>query len=220
MWSVISVGLALLINFYSPEIPKNKKWIKSDCEKNIIITGFPYEYFKGEILTDEMLKFRIRLIYIPLMIYITVIFSTGSIVSPILLQTSLFSTTTSIENLVPNQLNSETNQQEFLINLRGGENSNLSEIIIRILLVWTMGNNFKSTDAFQGKMNPPNFVNQAQPIGRHRFVPRPRWQENEMNPGHEICRPRKNVLSLDQLANSLSSEYEQFQSKYVSESLL
>ena len=58
---IISVGLALVINFYTPEIPKNMKPIE-----NPKIKGFPYQYFKGEVLTDEMVKYCIRVIYITL----------------------------------------------------------------------------------------------------------------------------------------------------------
>jgi hypothetical protein len=41
MWTLISVGLALVINFYSREIPENKKLIKNNSAKNKIIKGFP-----------------------------------------------------------------------------------------------------------------------------------------------------------------------------------
>lgn len=77
MWTLISVSLAAIINFYSPEIRETQKGIKT---KNKIITGFPYQYFEGEVLTEEMIEFRIRLIYISFMIYITVIFSVSPIV--------------------------------------------------------------------------------------------------------------------------------------------
>ncbi len=43
MWTLISVVLAMLINFYSPEIRENKKSIKKNYAKNKIITGFPYQ---------------------------------------------------------------------------------------------------------------------------------------------------------------------------------
>lgn len=57
MWTSISVGLALIINFYSPELQENKKFSKKITQQ--VITGFPYQYFKDEVLTDEMVKFRI-----------------------------------------------------------------------------------------------------------------------------------------------------------------
>jgi hypothetical protein len=115
MWTLISVSLALVINFYSPEIPENKKSIKNNYAKNKIITGFPYQYFKGEVLTDEMVEFRIRVIYMSFMIYITVTFSVGPMVGPIVGQDTFTSTVTSIERLIPNQLDSQTNQQELLL---------------------------------------------------------------------------------------------------------
>jgi hypothetical protein len=70
MWTFISVSLVLVINFYTPEIPKNNNLIKNNYAKNKIIKGFPYQYFKGKVLTDEMREFRIRVIYIFFMIYI------------------------------------------------------------------------------------------------------------------------------------------------------
>jgi hypothetical protein len=99
-------------SFYSPE---NKKSIKNNYAKNKIITGFPYQYFKGEVLTDEMVEFRIRVIYMSFMIYITVTFSVGPMVGPIVGQDTFTSTVTSIERLIPNQLDSQTNQQELLL---------------------------------------------------------------------------------------------------------
>ena len=49
----------LVINFFAPEIPKNMKSIE-----NPRIKGFPYQYFKREVLTDEVVEYRIRVIYI------------------------------------------------------------------------------------------------------------------------------------------------------------
>ena len=90
MWTFISVSLALVINFYTPDIPENNKSIK--IQK---IKSFPYQYFKGEVLTDEMVEFRVRVIYISFMIYITVTFSVGPMVSPIVGQAVFTSTPTS-----------------------------------------------------------------------------------------------------------------------------
>lgn len=52
MWTFISVGLGLVITSCSPKIPENKKCIKKDYEKNKITRGYPYQYIKGEILTQ------------------------------------------------------------------------------------------------------------------------------------------------------------------------
>ena len=94
-----------------------------------------------------MVEFRIGLIYISFMIYITVTFSVGPMVGPIVGQATFISTATSIERLIPNQLDSQTNQQELLLDLRGG-GSDFSEFIIRILLIWTMSKNSKLTEGF------------------------------------------------------------------------
>ena len=200
MWTLISVSLALVINFYSPEIPKNKKSIRNNYPKNKIITSFPYQYFEGEVLTDEMVEFRIRLIYISFMIFITVTFS----VSPIVGQATFSSTPTSVERLSSKQLDYQTNQQELLLDLRGG-GSDLSAFIIRILLLLTMAQNPKPTDGFQPK---PRI---HQHFGRQEHVqPNPRiaskLQENPVdknNPGQGSCRS-SNHLYMDKFANSRS----------------
>ena len=65
LWTCISVLLALGINFYIPEISKNNKSIvinKTYYQR----TGFPSQYFAGEVLTDEEGNYRIRLISISL----------------------------------------------------------------------------------------------------------------------------------------------------------
>lgn len=42
MWTTMSILSALVINFYSPEIPENKKSI---VENNYLQIGFPFQYF-------------------------------------------------------------------------------------------------------------------------------------------------------------------------------
>ena len=101
MQTLIFVGLALIINFYTPEISETKKSIKNNYTENKIIRGFPYQYFKKEVLTDEMVESRIELIYI--IIYITFTFYVGSMVDPTIEQTRFVSTPTSIERLIPNR---------------------------------------------------------------------------------------------------------------------
>lgn len=139
MWTLISVSLALVINFYSPEIPENKKSIK---------------------------------------------------------------------------------KQELLLDLRGGGGNDLSEFIIRILLIWTMSQNYKPTKGFQPKpINHQHFGRQGHVQPNPRIAPK--LQENPVdrnNLGQVNCRS-SNHPSMDKLANSLSPEYSEFQSKYYSESL-
>ena len=215
MWTLIPVGLALIINFYSPEIPENNESIKKNYTKNKIITGFPYQYFKGELLTDEMVEFRIGLIYISFMIYITVTFSVGPMVGPIVGQAIFISPPTSIERLIPNELDSQTNQQELLVDLRGRDLTPLTKVLLRIFLVWVMQDITTTTEGFSS----PGFghLSKAEPSPRIA----PKLQENPVvrnNPGQGSCRS-SNHLSMDKLANSLSPEYSEFQSKYYSESL-
>lgn len=97
-------------------------------------------------------------------------------VSPIVGQATFSSTPTSIERLSPNQLDYQTNQQELLLDLRGGGND-LSEFIIRILLIWTMSQNYKPTKGFQPKpINHQHFGRQGHVQPNPRIAPK--LQEN------------------------------------------
>lgn len=66
---------------------------------------FPYYYLGEEVLTDEQVNYRIRLIKISLIMYFTsacfVVPTLGSVVEQIVLPV----TPTSIERLIPNQSN-------------------------------------------------------------------------------------------------------------------
>jgi hypothetical protein len=62
---LISVSLALIINFYSPEITKNTKSMGIIINKeNYQQIGFPYQYFQGEFLSEDDAKYRLRMIFI------------------------------------------------------------------------------------------------------------------------------------------------------------
>ena len=79
----------------------------------------------------------------------------------------------------PNQLDYQTNQQELLLDVRGG-GSDLSEFIIRIFLIWTISQNSKPTTGFQ-----PKTINH-QHFGRQGHVPpnpriAPKLQENPVD---------------------------------------
>ena len=210
----------MIINFYSPEIPETKKSVKNDSTHHII-KGFPYQYFKKEVLTDKMVEYRVKRIYISFMIYSIFTFSLGSTVSTILQHATIISLATSIEKLIPNQLNSQTDQQELLIDLREGESnfSSFAEVIIRIILILTMSENSKLTERFPTKgINYQHLGHQGHANGRTV----PKLQENPVNrnnPGRQTSYRSSNHPSLDELSNSLSPEYSQFQSKYHTESL-
>lgn len=59
MWQFVSISLALIIHFTSQAIkgknPNHILQIEKQNEKSR--RGFPYQYFKGKILTDEMVQF-------------------------------------------------------------------------------------------------------------------------------------------------------------------
>ena len=43
MWMIIFISTDLLINFYSPTIPENKKSIENNYLKNRVVRGYSYE---------------------------------------------------------------------------------------------------------------------------------------------------------------------------------
>lgn len=145
------------------------------------------------------------------MVYITVTFSVGPMVGPIVEQAVFTSPPTSIERLIPNQLDSLINHQELVLNLRGGE-TGLSEFIIRILLIWTMSKNSKPTESFQPK---PNIHQHFERQGYVQPNPRiaPKLQENPFDINN-LRQGNCNHPSMNELANSLSPEYSEFQSTY------
>lgn len=127
MWTIISLFCALGINFAIPFIPENHKFIKTD---NYLQIGFPFNYYEGENLTDEEVNYRIRVIYISSFISLTVIFT----LAPIGKDTEKFFLVSPepIEKLVTKS--SSNVQEKILLDVRGGS-SNISEFIIKILLI-------------------------------------------------------------------------------------
>ena len=210
MWTIISILFALGINFSIPPIPESKKYIKTDSYLQI---GFPFNYYEGENLTDEELNYRIKVIYVNCFTYLTITFT----LVPVTAQAIVPFPVASIERSVTRGFC--TAQEELLLDLRGGGND-LSELIIKILLIWTMSKNSKPTEGLQPKpMNNQHFGRQGHIQPNPRIAPK--LQENPVdrnNLGQGSCRSSNN-LSLDKLANSLSPEYSEFQSKYYSESL-
>lgn len=63
----------------------------------------PYQYFEGEVLTDEMVSDRIRLIYMSVLIGMMVPSSVSPTVTPSVGQTRFPSTSTVVERPTPNQ---------------------------------------------------------------------------------------------------------------------
>jgi hypothetical protein len=78
MWEIFSILSALIINFYSPKINNS---VNNDAE---LIRSFPFQYYEGEILTDDQVKYRLRIIYINYLMFITVSFSSFSVLGPII----------------------------------------------------------------------------------------------------------------------------------------
>ena len=219
MWIFISVLLALGINFYVPEISKNNKSIvinKKYDEQYYQQIGLPYQYFEGEVLTDEEVNYRINLIYISFMMYFTVTFSVVPTLGPVVEQVLWPLAPTCVEKSIPNQLDFQTAQEQLLLDLRGGE-SDISEFIIRILLIWTMSQGSTTTNSFQQKPTYTPFQGRGQIQPNPRIAPK--LQENPVdrnNPGQGSCRSSQHP-SMDTMANSLSPKYSEFQNKYYPE---
>jgi hypothetical protein len=108
-----------------------------------------------------------------------------------------------------------TAQEELVLELRGGGND-ISESIIKILLIWTMSRDSTTTSGFQPKPINPQ-LNRSGPNPRIA----PKLQENPVNRnnmGQGTCKSSQHP-SMDTMANSLSPKYLEFQSKYYSKSL-
>jgi hypothetical protein len=79
MWGIISIISALVINFYTPKISD----CKNSINNNLPTRSFPFQYFKGEVLTDDQVKYRVRIISINSLMFTTVTFSSFPALGPI-----------------------------------------------------------------------------------------------------------------------------------------
>ena len=61
MLTIISILLALGINFSIPPIPDSKKSIQTE---NYLRIGFSFNYYESENLTDKERNYRIKVIYV------------------------------------------------------------------------------------------------------------------------------------------------------------
>jgi len=80
MWGLISIISALVINFYTPKIPDSKNSINN----NLWTRSFPFQYFEGEVLTDDQVKYRFGIIYINSLMFTTVTVSSFPALGPIM----------------------------------------------------------------------------------------------------------------------------------------
>jgi len=103
---------------------------------------FPFNYYESESLKDEERNCRIRVIYVTYFRYLTITFTW----IPLAGQARIPFFVTPNERLVISEY--RTVQKEFLLNVRGGEND-ISEFIIKILLIQIMSQNCKPTEGFQ-----------------------------------------------------------------------
>lgn len=79
-------------------------------------------------------------------------FGVSPMVGPAVRQAVFSPTLPSIERVIPNQLDSQTNQQELRLNLSGGEDSSYERLIKFFwILAWTMAQTQKPPEVFQIK---------------------------------------------------------------------
>lgn len=122
---LIYLTVVLVIKFYSPEITEYKKENKESIKDNLTLS-FLYQYFKGEVLTDEVVEFRIRLIYTYSLIFIKINFFINPTVYPIVGQAIFPSAATLIEKSILNRLDFQPNHKELLPNLSEGGNDEIT----------------------------------------------------------------------------------------------
>jgi hypothetical protein len=88
-------------------------------------------------------------------------------------QPIVFFPLTSIERSVT--IDSCAAQEKFLLELRGG-GYDISEAIIKMLLIWTISQNCKPTDGFQIKPTNPHLESMGQKQPNPRIAPKVREQ--------------------------------------------
>ena len=142
----IYIILSLIIHLGIPV--SNKKSLQNNYTQKII-TGFPYQYFEKEVLTDEMVAARIRIMYVSIMISTTVTFSVLPAVSPIVGQTSFTQTSTHIK--------------EKTLDLRGGD----EKVRLLAIITWlAKENNIYPPQVLQTFVNlGPGLINTCGSIG-------------------------------------------------------
>jgi len=161
-------------------------------------------------LTDEELNYRIKVIYVTCFRYLTLTFT----LVPVTAQAIVPFPVASIERSVTR--GSCTAQEKLLLDLRGGGND-VSELIIKILLIWTMSKNCKPTEGFQPKpIIHPHFVRQGHVQPNPRIAQK--LQENpvdrnNLGQGGGSCKANLHT-SMDAMSNSLNPEFSQYQKDY------
>jgi len=200
MITTISVFLVIRINFLVPSLSKNKKYTRINSFLNL---GFPYQYFKGKVLTNEMKNDRIQAIFLIFYIYLVLI-STSIDANPT--PTKIFTTSRpAIERLT---IENTYNNQILLLHMRDGQNSNLIELLIKILWIWATSQKGKPVEGFQPK---PKFLNNHNFQHANTRVT-PTLNEKSFNKNKSEAKNCKldNNASMDQLCNFLNPEYSKF----------
>ncbi len=162
-------------------------------------------------MTDEELNYRIKVVYVTCFTYLTITFP----LVPATAQALVPFPVASIERSVTR--GSCTAQEKLLLDLRGDGND-VSELIIRIILIWTMSKNYKPTDGFQPKPIIPPHFRYVQPNPRMA----PKLQENpvdrnNLGQGGGSCRANQHT-SMDAMSNSINPEFSQYQKDYYPKS--
>nr|UHY40958.1 hypothetical protein [Thalassionema frauenfeldii] len=158
--------------------------------------GFPFEYYENEVVTSEMVKQRINVIYMILVTNFIIIFSSNSILDS-------FNYINKPQSIKVNKIQSKN--KKVLSELRGG--SDFIEIISRIIFLYTISQSISPTDGFK-PVNPAHFNRDVygyqSPTVSTKLKPNPvDFNNNE----------QKN-LSMDELCKVISPEHTKFRNKY------
>ena len=126
---------------------------------------------------------------------------------------------TSIERSVTRD--SCTAQEKLLLDLRGGGND-ISEFLIRILLIWTwtMSKNYKPTEGFQPKPTNQHFGRPGHVQPNPRIASKlqeNRVDRNNLGQGGGSCKANQHPF-MDAMSNSLNPEFLQYQKDYYPKS--
>ena len=113
MWKFFSIIYALIINFSTPSISEKNKFAKTkNFKKTKTSLGFTFVYHSDDLLTNEDVAYRIRVIYIYMMVFFMIVLSGsgGLIMNSSLKETEVGSSKVVTERVILTPLDSSTNQ--------------------------------------------------------------------------------------------------------------
>lgn len=121
MLELISIGVSCLVLVI---VPDSRKYNDKVYDQKL---GYPYQYFKGEVLSDEEVRYRCRLMYLYLMFSLSVSQAVVPYASSVMLPPP--TGVTSIELVT-----SRNDYNDLMSKLRGG-GTDPKELVVQIMIL-------------------------------------------------------------------------------------